>query len=71
MIGYANYLIFMFMNINENIRNKMKMVEKLNVVPIKLQIAQLLNALVYQTWYLINAKKQYSYLKVGCEKHLI
>ena len=29
MIKYTNYLIYMFMNINVNIRNKKKLVEKI------------------------------------------
>ena len=49
IVGYANYLIFIFIDVNENIRNKRKIVNKLRGVPTKLPLSQLLIVLVYQT----------------------
>ena len=47
-------IIFMFININENVKNKN--VEKLRDVPTKLLITQLLTNLEYQNWCYINAE---------------
>ena len=51
MIKYTNYLICILMNINENIRNKRKLVEKLRGIPTKLPLHQLLTKISYRTWY--------------------
>ena len=50
---YMNYLICILMNINENIRNERKLVEKLRGTPTKLPLHQLLTILSYKIWYLI------------------
>ena len=39
------------MNINENIRNKRKLVEKLRGIPTKLPLQQLITKLSYKIWY--------------------
>ena len=52
------------MNINENLKNERKIVEKLRDIPIKLPISHLLCVLVYQTWYQINTRSKYFYLMV-------
>ena len=44
------------MNINENIRNKSKLVEKLRGIPTKLPLHQLLTILYYKIWYQINLR---------------
>ena len=44
------------MNINENIRNKRKMVEKLRRIPTKLPLQQLLTILSYKIWYPIKVE---------------
>ena len=48
---YTNYLICIFMNYNENIRNMRKLVEKLRGIPTKLPLHQLLTILYYKIWY--------------------
>ena len=53
---YTNYLICILMNINENIRNKGKMVEKLRHIPTKLPLHQLLTILSYKVWYPIKVE---------------
>ena len=48
MFGFTNCLIYIFVNINENIRNERKITEKLKCVPTKLPIYKLLTILDYQ-----------------------
>ena len=55
MVCYANYLISIFMIINEN-NNERKIVEELRGIPTKLPIPYLIFVIGYQTWYQINAK---------------
>ena len=45
---YANYLISIFMNINENLRNERKILKESRGVTTKLQVSHLLCVLVYQ-----------------------
>ena len=56
MMRYANYHIFVVMNINSIIRNERTNVEKLRDLSTKLSISRLLTILEYQTWYQIKAK---------------
>ena len=51
MVEYANCLIYILMNINENIRIDRKIAEK-GGIPTKLLISQLLNALQWQNMVL-------------------
>ena len=44
------------MIINENIRNKRKMIEKLRGIPTKLPLHQLLSILSYKIWYPIKVE---------------
>ena len=44
------------MNINENIRNKRKLVKTLRGIPTKLPLHQLLNKLSYKIWYPIKVE---------------
>ena len=44
------------MNINENIRNERKLVEKLRGISTKLQLHQLLTILSYKIWYPIKVE---------------
>ena len=44
------------MNINENIRNKRKLVEKIRGIPIKLPLHQLLTVLSSKIWYPIKVE---------------
>ena len=53
---YTNYLICILMNINENIQNKRKMVEKIRRIPTKLPLHQLLTILSYKIWYPIKVE---------------
>ena len=53
---YTNYLICIPMNINEKIRNRRKMVEKLRGIPTKLPLHQLLPNLSYNIWYPIKVE---------------
>ena len=48
VVGYANYLISYFMNINENLRNERIIFEKIRSIRIQLSMADLLCVLVYQ-----------------------
>ena len=56
MIKYTNYLILIFMNINENVSNKTKLVEKLRGIPTKCPIRLLRTSLDYKTWYQIKVE---------------
>ena len=49
VVLYENYLICIFMNINENFRTERKILEKLRDVHIKLSMFHLPCVLVYQT----------------------
>ena len=60
MVVYASYLIYIFMNINGNIRSYSKITEKLRGIPTKLLISQLFIALEKHTWY--NIKSQHIWL---------
>ena len=44
------------MNVNENIRNKRKLVEKLRGIPTKLPLHQLLTILSHKSWYPIKVE---------------
>ena len=64
MIRYANYHIFIVMNIDSIIRNERKSVEKLRDLSTKLSISRLITILEYQTWYQIKAKTWFFKLMV-------
>ena len=55
MFRYANYQICIFMNINENIKNKRKLEKNQRDVYANLSTFQLLTILYYQPWYQFNA----------------
>ena len=55
MFRYANDQIGIFMNYNENIRNKRKIVKNYGVEHANLSTSQLLTILYYQPWYQFNA----------------
>ena len=72
MVGYASYLISIFMNIDENFKKCEIIVETFRGVPKQLPIPQLLTTLiVYHTWYQINAKTYEHYLIVRYANYLI
>ena len=52
------------MNINENIRNKIKIIKKIRRVPAKLSTFQLLTKIDYQPLYQMNAKTYHVHLMV-------
>ena len=62
MFRYANYKICIFMNINENIRNKRKNRENYGGVHANLSTSQLLTILYYKPWCQFNASTYHVYL---------
>ena len=70
MVGYASYLISIFMNIDENKKCEI-IVETFRGVPTQLPISQLLTTLVYHTWYQINAKTYEYNLMVRYANYLL
>ena len=54
MIGYANYFMIIFLNINLNVRNERKRVIKLRRCTYKIS-----HIVDYHTWYQLNAKTFY------------
>ena len=59
MMKYTNSLIRIFMNINESIKDKRKLVEKLGGKPSKLPLYLLLTIVDYKTWYQIKVEALY------------
>ena len=70
MFRYAYYQIYIFMNINENIRNKRKIGKIKGVYMQILATSQLLTILYYQPWYQFNANAYHVYLMVQYANHL-
>ena len=70
MFRYANYQIYIFMNINESIRNKRKIVKNYGGVHANLSTSQLLTILYYQPWYQFNANTKHVYLMVQYANYL-
>ena len=67
LLDMKKNLICIFMNRNENFRNKWKIKEKsrgLLLTQLHVLVSQLLIGLEYQTLYQRNAKTYYSYLMV-------
>ena len=58
----VNYQMFIFMNINENIRNKRKIMKINGGVHANLSTSQLLTSLYYKPWYQFNANTYHVYL---------
>ena len=56
MVQNANYLICLFMNMNDDIRNKNKIRKKWKAIPTKTPKSQLTTVLDNQIWNQINAK---------------